>query len=169
MSYLTPGATSGQGPSGGTAPMDLVPSSHDLVARRGSFHVTPQRSRRRSTVGNVLQTAESIKEKQVHRVSRNFMQTYMGIHVFIVLANLYLIVLVSCRDIVGWQTTGVLIQTLVFTVVKSAQLSKNRGHLKNWWTFPQGPLPNLSLHHTMLYVKWCLHPHQGPQKRWTAS
>ena len=65
MSYLTPGGSSGQGSAvGASQQADLVPSSQDL-ARRGSFGVTQQRSRRRSTVGNVLHTAESIKEKQV--------------------------------------------------------------------------------------------------------
>ena len=69
MSYLTPGAATGQGgqshAGGGTLQVDPVHSSQDLAARRGSIGVTQQRSRRRSTGGNVLHTAECLKEKQV--------------------------------------------------------------------------------------------------------
>lgn len=63
MSFLS--TTSAGGQSGhGAAGTGLVSSAQDL-ARRGSIVVTPTRSRRRSTVGNVLQIAESIKERQV--------------------------------------------------------------------------------------------------------
>ena len=71
MSYLSPGASSGQGgqnsAGGANIQTELVASSQDLTAARkvSSRGVHQQRSRRRSTVGNVLHTAESIKEKQV--------------------------------------------------------------------------------------------------------
>ena len=70
MSFLTPsGEQKGAGPSGspgspGSLATGLVPSAQDL-ARKPSIGVSPTRSRRRSTVGNVLHTAESIKERQV--------------------------------------------------------------------------------------------------------
>ena len=76
MSFLSTTSAGGQSGHGaaGAAGAGLVPSAQDL-ARRGSIGVTPTRSRRRSTVGNVLQTAESIKERQVFHWFWNILYT----------------------------------------------------------------------------------------------
>jgi hypothetical protein len=50
------------GPASNVPSSNIIPSQQDLAARRGSIG---SKGRRRSTVGNVLHTAESIKEKQV--------------------------------------------------------------------------------------------------------
>ena len=67
MSFLAPsGAQNAQQAPPGTIATGLIPSSQDLAGKH-NLGVTQQRSRRRSTIGNVLQTAESIKERQVFR------------------------------------------------------------------------------------------------------
>lgn len=62
MSHLGPSNPPSNVPS-----TSLIPSQHDITVRGNSTGnvAVPQRGRRRSTVGNVLHTAETIKEKQV--------------------------------------------------------------------------------------------------------
>ncbi|XP_053374157.1 dynein axonemal heavy chain 8-like [Mercenaria mercenaria] len=61
MSYLNPGGPATNVTNNPSS--SLIPSQQDLTARRGSIG-SSLKGRRRSTVGNVLHTAESIKEKQ---------------------------------------------------------------------------------------------------------
>ncbi|XP_052240013.1 dynein axonemal heavy chain 8-like isoform X2 [Dreissena polymorpha] len=70
---LLPGALAAQL----EASAGLVPSSHDLFGKLGPGG-TPQRARRRSTVGNVLNTTETIREKQARaREARELRRTYI--------------------------------------------------------------------------------------------